>query len=271
MSGHIQAFRVKTMRHLFRAMIGVPFLATAAMAQPDIGDGVVINCPVESTVFSSDRALFTCAAGFSDVSGLNDSVEFPYSSSADHQWLAERAVDLMASAPRDSSDRPIIGFNIMYRGSGSPGRVMDVRTRWTTNELAIAGSLPPSARARVTGPVSGRPDRRASPRNPANTSAQTPSSGQGLEMACHISEIILLEDRARFTCASGFNPSWAGLDDQIDLRYDMDANNQWITARAIDLMGSAPRDANNRPILHFNIMYRGTGNPAYAMDIRTQY
>jgi hypothetical protein len=263
---------MKTMRHIFGALICVPILATAAIAQPANGDGVVINCPVESTVFSSDRALFTCASGFSDVSGLNSSVEFPYSTSADHQWLAERAVDLMASAPRDSADRPVIGFNIMYRGSGSPGRVMDVRTRWESNELIAAGPVPPTSRPRVTDPVSRRPDRRVSPRSPASTSsAPTPESGQGLEMACHIAEIILLEDRARFTCAPGFNPSWSGLNEQIDLRYDMASNNQWITARAIDLMVSSPRDGSDRPVLHFNIMYRGAGNPAYAMDIRTQY
>ena len=245
------------------------FGGAVAHAQPSMGDGVVIECPVTNTIFGPTRALMTCADGFSDVSGLHNDVEFPYGSSPDHLWLAERAVDLMVSAPRDSADRPIIGFNIMYQGSGRPGRVMDVRAQWSSESSnSITGRIPSNARPRLTRPGL-QPNSTGT--TPASNQAPQPDNGDGVQIACHVSEIKLLSDRSRFTCADGFNSSWSGLHDEIDLRYDMSANNQWMLERAIDLLASAPRDSASRPILHFNIMYRGPGTPAYAMDVRTQY
>lgn len=243
----------------------------AALAQPSQGQGVVIDCPITDFVMSTDRALFTCADGFSDTPGLNDQAELPYETSEDNRWLADRATALMLSAPRDTDGRPILRFNIMYLGSGRPGRIMDVRAAWESDTGMLAGRIdrgisPRNPREALTRRPTGR-----TPASPQGSSAQTPTENQGLVMACHLTEVALLSDRARFTCADGFNPDWRGLNDTIDLRYSMDSQNPWMTERAIELIASAPRDSADRPILHFNIMYRGSGTPGYAMDVRTQY
>jgi hypothetical protein len=240
---------------------------TGAIAQPSEGQGVIIDCPVTDLVMSTDRALFTCADGFSDTPGLNDQAELPYENSDDNRWLADRAVALMLSAPRDESDRPILRFNIMYLGSGRAGRIMDVRAAWS-NDANTIGRLDARISPRGLRDAARQPGRRDAP---STSTARTPTDGQGLVMACHLTEVALLSDRARFSCADGFNSGWYSLNDQIDLRYSMDSENQWMTERAIELIASAPRDSADRPILHFNIMYRGAGTQGYAMDVRTQY
>ncbi len=240
-------------------------LGQSASAQPAEGQGVLINCPVTHAVLSSERALFTCAGGFSDIPGLSDEAELVYGSSADNLWLAERAIGLMAAAAHDTADRPLLRFNILYRGPGRPGLIMDVRSAWTPDTPTGRTARPGLTRL-VPGSV--RPGTSTAARP---GSGATPSDGQGLELACHLTEIALLPDRARFTCADGFNSGWSGLSDEVDLRHDMTSNSPWLIERAIDLLATAPRDSANRPVLHLNILYRGPGTPAYAMDVRAQY
>jgi len=240
-----------------------------ASAQLSDGQGVLVDCHVNELVFNQSRAQFTCDTAFFNHDELRANVELRFDQSNQNSnelnlWTIERTVDLMASAPRDESDRPVLRFNLMYLETRI-ARIMDVRAVWSENNETA--SDPDNRFARV---MRDRLDLGAiDPR--LATSSPTPDDFQGLVMACHVDQIVLYPELARFTCADGHNPDWSGLDDQIDIRYDQSSSHKWMAERTIDLMVSAPRDASDKPILHFNIMYRGSGSPAYAMDVRTHY
>ncbi|WP_421788308.1 hypothetical protein [Hyphobacterium sp.] len=241
---------------------------TAGMAQaqaPGIGEGVVAECAIEQARLTESELRLTCdPAGF-DRSGLNDEMIIQLGNET-RDWLAERTLHLMELATRDSRGRPVLDINIMYQGSGSPGRIMDVRAVYADGGRVspVAGLRNPRGGTAVPSRVRGG----TRPSNPTGGTA-TPQQGQGGVIHCRIETVQITEQIARFECDES-RLDQPGFDHRAEIDHQQSAQRRWLLERALDLMASAPEE-NGAPAIAFNVMFQGSGRAGRIMDVRARF